>query len=96
LEDWLRSVGATAVLLVGFYAHMCLSTSAREALVRGFDVVIDPEATGARDIEHDDLGRLSANEVRTSALLQLADMGATILRVTTPIGLTHDASTTSR
>jgi nicotinamidase-related amidase len=78
LEEWLRAVGATEVLIVGFYAHMCLSTSAREALVRGFEVFIDPEATGARDLEDSVLGRQTADEVRHSALLHLTNMGARI------------------
>lgn len=78
LEEWLRASGVTEVLIVGFYTHMCVSTSAREALVRGFGVVVDPEATGARDLEHEVLGRQSADEVRRSALLQLANMGAII------------------
>ncbi len=64
--------------MVGFYAHMCLSTTVREALVRGFGVVVDPEATGARDLEHAVLGRQTADEVRRSALLQLENMGASI------------------
>ena len=79
LEHWLREQEVTEVLIVGFYAHMCLSTSAREALIRGFDVQLDPEATGARDVEHPLLGRLSADQVRRSALLQLLDMGATLV-----------------
>jgi nicotinamidase-related amidase len=78
LEEWLRGLGVSDVLIVGFYAHMCVSTSVREALVRGFDVVVDPEATGAHDLENELLGRQSADEVRRSALLQLVDMGATI------------------
>jgi nicotinamidase-related amidase len=45
LEAWLRQYGVKSVMLVGFYAHMCLSTSAREALVRGFEVAVDPSAT---------------------------------------------------
>jgi nicotinamidase-related amidase len=78
LEAWLRSFDVTEVLVVGFYAHMCLSTSVREALIRGFDVRLDPEATGSRDLEDPVLGRLSADEVRRSALLQLLHMGATL------------------
>lgn len=78
LEQWLRDLGVTEVLVAGFYTHMCLSTSVREALIRGFDVVIDPEGTGTRDMEHAELGSLSASEVRRTALLQLADMGARI------------------
>jgi nicotinamidase-related amidase len=76
----LRSVGAQSVLLVGFYTHMCLSTSAREALVRGFDVAVDPDATGARDLADEILGQLSADEVRRTALLHLQNMGVTMTR----------------
>ena len=66
------------MLIVGFFAHMCVSTSAREALVRGFDVHVDARGVGARDLEDELLGRRSADEVRRSALLQLADMGVTV------------------
>jgi nicotinamidase-related amidase len=78
LEEWLRSVGVRGVLIVGFYTHMCFSTSVREALIRGFDVEIDPYATGARDLEDQTLGRMTADEVRRSSLLHLVNMGATI------------------
>ncbi|MEO7770651.1 MAG: isochorismatase family cysteine hydrolase, partial [Gemmatimonadaceae bacterium] len=44
LDGWLRELGVTRVLLVGFFTHMCVSTTAREALVRDFDVVIDHDA----------------------------------------------------
>jgi nicotinamidase-related amidase len=78
LEDWLASIGVDEVLIVGFFAHMCVSTSAREALVRGFNVRIDARGVGARDLEDELLGRQSADEVRRSALLQLSDMGVMI------------------
>ena len=78
LESWLREAGTTRVLIVGFFAHMCLSTSAREALVRGFEVSVDPDATGSRDIQDPVLGLQTADEVRRSALLQLTDMGVTL------------------
>lgn len=79
LEAWLRSRDVNEVLLVGFFTHMCVSTSAREALMRGFSVFIDPEATGTRDLAHPVLGRQTADEVRRSALLQLADLGVEIV-----------------
>lgn len=75
LESWLRDLGVTTLLLVGFYTHMCVSTTAREALVRGFAVAIDPRGTGARDLEAPGLGRLGSDEVRRSALLHLVNMG---------------------
>lgn len=78
LEEWLRAQGVTSVLIVGFSAHMCLATSAREALVRDFDVQLDPDATGAPALEDPVLGQQSTDEVRRSALLHLIHMGATI------------------
>jgi isochorismate hydrolase len=78
LEGWLRQLGATELLVVGFFSHMCVSTTSREALVRGFDVVVDPNATGACDIEHPLLGRQTADDVRRTALLQLSNMGVKI------------------
>ncbi len=78
LEQWLRDLDVSSVLVTGFYTHMCVSTSCREALVRGFDVVIDPDATGARALESALLGSQSADEVRRTALLQVVNMGATL------------------
>ena len=69
------------VLIVGFYTHMCLSTSAREALVRGFEVAVDPDATDATDIEHPLLGKQTADEVRRYSLLHLTNMGVTLERL---------------
>jgi nicotinamidase-related amidase len=80
LEEWLHSMDVNGVLLVGFYTHMCVSTSAREALVRGFDVAIDPDATGARDLAGENLGTQTADQVRRSALLQLQNMGVLVDR----------------
>jgi nicotinamidase-related amidase len=79
LEEWLRARGVDTVLIAGFYTHMCLSTSVREAPVRGLNVLVDPRATGACDLVHDTLGRQSVDEVRRTALLQLAAMAATII-----------------
>jgi nicotinamidase-related amidase len=76
LESWLRSLDAGEVLIVGFYSHMCVSTSVREALVRGFEVFLDPAATATRALEDPVLGRQAADEVRRTALLQLVNMGA--------------------
>jgi nicotinamidase-related amidase len=78
-EAWLRSLGVDTVVVTGFYAHMCVSTSAREALVRGFDVRVDPAATGSRALEHPVLGAQSADEVVRSAFLQLENMGAEVV-----------------
>jgi nicotinamidase-related amidase len=67
------------VIVVGFYAHLYISTTTQEALSLGFDVQVDLEATGARDLEDPVLGRLTADEARRAALLHLVHMGATVV-----------------
>lgn len=79
LEVWLRERGVRSVHVVGFYAHMCVSTTVREALSRGFEVSVDPNATQARDLDHELLGKQTADEVLRSALLHVIGMGATIV-----------------
>lgn len=93
LEQWLHDLDVESVLITGFYAHMCVSTSTREALVRGFDVVIDPDATGARALDDPQLGAQSADEVRRTALLQVVNMGATLWSASAATG-TRYATTT--
>lgn len=79
IDEWLRIHGVQSIVIVGFYAHMCMSTSAREALSHGYDVFLDAEATGACDIENEFFGKQTAEEVRRSALLHLTHMGAVVL-----------------
>jgi len=78
IGSWLKEVNADEILITGFYTHGCVSTTAREAIMAGLTVSIDPDATGACDMAHEILGKLTADEVRRSALLQLANMGANI------------------
>jgi nicotinamidase-related amidase len=80
VEAWLRALQVDTVLIVGFYTHMCVSTSAREALVRGFDVRIDLTATGACDLSDPVLGRQTSDEVRRAALLHLTNMGVAVIQ----------------
>jgi nicotinamidase-related amidase len=78
IGSWLKKINADAVLIVGFYTHGCVSTTAREAIMADLNVSLDPDATGACDMTNEILGKLSADEVRRSALLHLSNMGASI------------------
>jgi nicotinamidase-related amidase len=80
---WLKKNDTDAVLIVGFYTHGCVSTTAREAIMLDLDVSIDPNGTGACDMYHELLGKFSADEVRRSALLQLSSMGASVTALDT-------------
>jgi nicotinamidase-related amidase len=84
IEKWLRFHGVKSVLIVGFYAHMCLSTCAREALSHGFQVLLDPEATGSCELESELFGKQTAEEVRRTALLHLTNMGAIVADESVP------------
>jgi nicotinamidase-related amidase len=75
---WLEEQGVDEVLIVGFFAHMCVSTTAREALMRGLRVAVDFDGTGGFPIRHALLGVQSAAEVRRTALLQLSHLGVRI------------------
>ena len=78
LEDWLAGHGERQILLVGFFTFGCLSTTAREALDRGYAVAIDPDGTASIDLAHELLGALEAAVIKQAALLQLNQMGAAI------------------
>ena len=78
IGSWLEAQGSDDVLIVGFFAHMCVSMTAREALMRGLRVAVDPKATDAVAVRHELLGEQSAAEVHRTALLQLSHLGVEI------------------
>lgn len=66
LGPWLEQTGLKKVVLCGYMSHGCVSTTARQAEERGFDVLIARDAVGTRDIpgaEADELLRVSLAEV---------------------------------
>ncbi|HXB05900.1 MAG TPA: isochorismatase family cysteine hydrolase [Puia sp.] len=79
IGEWLEQQNVDTVLIVGFYTFGCVSTTAREAIMKKLNVLLDPNATGACEITHPTLGILSAPEACRTALIQLAAMGATII-----------------
>lgn len=50
LHEHLESKGSKKLVLVGYMAHVCVSTTAREAHQRGYEVVLPEDAIGDRDI----------------------------------------------
>lgn len=78
IQEWLTQFQVNEILLAGFYTHGCVSTTAREAIMRNYTVVIDPAATSTCDLQEATLGHMPAAEVKRGTLLQLANMGAVI------------------
>lgn len=79
LGRWLEERGSDDVMIVGFFAHMCVSTTAREAVMRRLRVSVDPDGTGGYPIAHPLLGALTAEEVHRTALLHLSHLGVSIV-----------------
>lgn len=50
LDDIVKKTGLKKLVLVGYMAHVCISTTARQAAQRGYDVLIAGDAVGDRDI----------------------------------------------
>lgn len=66
LQDILEKSGRKKVLLTGYMAHVCVSTTARQAAERGYDVLLAKEAIGDRDIpgaRAEDVVEMSLNEL---------------------------------
>ncbi len=80
IGEWLRSREISDILIMGFYAHMCVSTTSREALMAGLNVYVDPRGTGSCAIQHDIIGYLTAEESKKAALLHIVNMGVQLLR----------------
>ncbi|EUC45644.1 hypothetical protein COCMIDRAFT_95020 [Bipolaris oryzae ATCC 44560] len=76
LHETLQSMGVKKLVLTGYMAHVCVSTTAREAFQKGYEVLLAEEAIGDRDIPG-----VSGEEVKRVALAELADVFATVVRV---------------
>lgn len=52
LDEYLKGLGDVGkkIVLVGYMAHICVSTTARAGAERGYDVVVARDAVGDRDI----------------------------------------------
>jgi nicotinamidase-related amidase len=80
LEEQLRSLGIRQVALAGVMTHLCVETSARDAFVRDFEVVlaIDATATASEKLHIGSLRALGhgfARLARTAELLHRLSSG---------------------
>ena len=76
LDEFIKSTGKNKVVLVGYMAHVCVSTTARQAAEKGYDVLIAEEAVGDRDIPG-----ASAADVIAMTFKELGDAFGTVVKV---------------
>lgn len=76
LDEYLTSLGdrGKKIVLVGYMAHVCVSTTTRAGAERGYSVVIPRDAIGDRDIPGAD-----ADTLVKVVLAELADAFATVV-----------------
>ncbi|EKJ68401.1 hypothetical protein FPSE_11409 [Fusarium pseudograminearum CS3096] len=75
LQEVLDKTGKKKVVLTGYMAHVCVSTTARQASERGFDVLIPEDAVGDRNIPGVD-----ADQLVKVALSEIGDAFGTIIK----------------
>lgn len=76
LHDDLQKGGVgKKVVLVGYMAHVCVSTTARDAARLGYDVIIAEDCVGDRDIPG-----ASGADVTKMVMHELADAFATVVQ----------------
>ncbi|KAF7193357.1 Secreted isochorismatase effector Isc1 [Pseudocercospora fuligena] len=77
LHDYLRGAGGQKIVLAGYMAHVCVSTTARDGARLGYDVLIAEDCVGDRDIPG-----ASGAEVTKMVMHELADFFATVVKST--------------
>lgn len=82
LHEHLRGTGATKLVLAGYMAHVCVSSTARQAAERGYGVVLPREAIGDRGIPG-----VPAERLVETALYELGDCFGTVVWVADVLGL---------
>lgn len=70
LEQVLRDAKIKSVMLLGMMTHMCVSTTARAAMERGFNVTIVVDACATQDLQYDGKA-INAEIVHKTALAEL-------------------------
>ena len=67
LEEWLSEHGVEHVVIAGWMTHMCVDSTTRQAMHRGYDVTVLVDATGTIDVA-DDLPAALVHKVELGVL----------------------------
>jgi len=82
LHELIKSTGRNEIIFAGFMTHMCVSASARAALDLKYRSTVVANATATRDLPDPLGGMIPASVVHRTALSELADRFAIVVRDT--------------
>jgi nicotinamidase-related amidase len=80
LEEHLARIGRKNLIVIGYMTHMCVSSTVRAAIDRGFRTTVVAKATATRDLPAAGGGELSAQALQIASLSALADRFSTIVQ----------------
>jgi nicotinamidase-related amidase len=79
LEDRLRAVDASNLILAGFMTHMCVNSTARGAFNLGYAPTVVAAATATRALPGLDGRPVPASTLHTASLAAIADLFAVVV-----------------
>lgn len=82
LHELIQSTGRKEIVFAGFMTHMCVSASARAALDLKYRSTVVANATATRDLPDPLGGMIPASVVHRTALSELADRFAIVVKDT--------------
>jgi nicotinamidase-related amidase len=78
LDKQLKDLGIKTLIVSGLMTHMCVSSTARDAVPLGYDVIIPEDATATRDLATWDNKVIEHATLQRAALAGVADVFAEI------------------
>lgn len=82
LEAQLNALGIKQLIVSGLMTHMCVSSTARDAVPKGFSVIIPDDACATRDVDGWDGNVLSHQQLHYAALTAVGDVFAEVMSTT--------------
>ncbi len=78
LDAQLKAKGTKTLIVCGLMTHMCVSSTARDAVPLGYEVIIPQDATATRSLATWDNNVVDSKDLQRAALAAVADVFAEI------------------
>lgn len=85
LEEELSRLKRKNLIVIGYMTHMCVSSTVRAALDRGYRTTLVAKATATRNLPATEGGEVSAQALQRATLAALADRFATVVQTSPDI-----------